>query len=255
MRPIKTYSVKQLSELAGVTGRTIRYYDEIHLLKPAKISENGYRVYSTKEVDLLQQILFLRNLNLPLEEISRIVHNKDFAPVNALEAHLETLKERQRELSQLIATVEKTIQYQKGERDMSDKEKFEGLKQDLIKQNEKQYGEELKQKYTKEAVEASNRKFSEMSKEEFEEMEAISKEILDELSRLMKTKEYQSEQGEKLARLHKKWLTFTWPDYSAEAHKGLAQMYVDDPRFTAYYDKEAGTGAAALLRDCIHYHM
>ena len=65
------YSINGLSELAGISTRTLRYYDEIGLLPPFKIRENGYRVYGQKEVDLLQQILFFRELGVSLDEIKR----------------------------------------------------------------------------------------------------------------------------------------------------------------------------------------
>ena len=65
------YSIKDLSEIAGITTRTLRYYDEIDILKPAKISDSGYRIYSDNEVDLLQQILFYKELGLDLKTIKR----------------------------------------------------------------------------------------------------------------------------------------------------------------------------------------
>lgn len=67
------YSIKDLSEIAGITTRTLRYYDEIDILKPAKISDSGYRIYSDNEVDLLQQILFYKELGLDLKTIKDIL--------------------------------------------------------------------------------------------------------------------------------------------------------------------------------------
>lgn len=58
------YTVSQLAKLSGVSGRTLRYYDQIGLLKPARINDSGYRIYGEREVDILQQILFFRELVL-----------------------------------------------------------------------------------------------------------------------------------------------------------------------------------------------
>lgn len=68
------YSVNKLAKLSGVSARTLRYYDEIGLLSPKRISGNGYRVYGQREVDLLQQILFYRELDIPLALISNSLY-------------------------------------------------------------------------------------------------------------------------------------------------------------------------------------
>lgn len=62
------YTVNKLAKISGVSARTLHYYDEIGLLRPMRIAENGYRIYGPKEVDLLQQILFYRELGVPLKK-------------------------------------------------------------------------------------------------------------------------------------------------------------------------------------------
>ena len=69
MKQAKMYTVKQLSTLAGVSSRTLRYYDQIGLLKPETVRANGYREYGDSSLLKLQQILFYRELDLPLAEI------------------------------------------------------------------------------------------------------------------------------------------------------------------------------------------
>lgn len=249
------YSVKQLSDLTGVTPRTIRYYDEFNLLKPNKVTPAGYRVYSQKEIDLLQQILFFRELGLNLTQIKAIVHNKSFNRLKALQNHRLELLKQKAQLEKLLKNVEKSIAAEKGEGNMENKEKFEGFKHELIKQNEEQYGEEIREKYGEDTVNASNEAFANLTKEEFDEMEQLGKEILNTLKSAMQSKDPLSKEAQRCAELHQKWLRFTWPSYSAEAHKGVTQMYVDDPRFTKYYDDYAGTGAAQLLRDAVHAYL
>ncbi|MFR4998622.1 MAG: MerR family transcriptional regulator, partial [Clostridium paraputrificum] len=89
------YTVKSLAKLAGISSRTLRYYDEINLLKPCRVKSSGYRIYGEEEVDTLQQIMFYKEMGLPLEKIKEIISNKDFNQKNALIAHRNKLKEEQ----------------------------------------------------------------------------------------------------------------------------------------------------------------
>ena len=106
------YTVSELAKLAGITSRTLRYYDEIGLLSSKRMSSNGYRIYGQKEVDRLQQILFYRELGIPLDEVGRILSDKDFDDLFALQDHLDALLEKRKQLDLLIANV-KTLLKQK----------------------------------------------------------------------------------------------------------------------------------------------
>ncbi|EXG87578.1 putative transcriptional regulator [Clostridium sp. ASBs410] len=244
------YTINKLAKLAGVSTRTLRYYDELGLLSPARVSSNGYRIYGQKEIDRLQQILFYRELGVSLEEIRNILASKDFDGLSALESHLTALLARREQLNLLVANVEKTIKTMKGEMIMSDQEKFEGFLQKLVDQNEHQYGEEARAKYGDERVNRSNAKVLNMSKEQFTELERLTEDLNETLKAAFEQGDPASELAQKACELHKRWLCFYWDDYSKEAHKGVTQMYVDDPRFTAYYDK-ISPGCAAFLRDAV----
>jgi len=135
---------------------------------------------------------------------------------------------------------------------MSDKEKFEGLKREMLAENETRYGQEIRQKYGEEKIKASNKQFAGMSEADFDAMQELAARLQELLAEAMATGDAAGEAALAVAALHKQWLSYTWPTYSAEAHRGLAQMYVEDERFTAYYDKASGEGAAAFLRDAIH---
>ncbi|HRU40998.1 MAG TPA: MerR family transcriptional regulator, partial [Candidatus Diapherotrites archaeon] len=131
------YTVQKLGKLAGVSTRTLRYYDEIGILKPARINSSGYRIYGQKEVDMLQQILFYRELGVSLDSIREIVTAPSFDGAKALREHHRKLLEKREQLNLLIANVEKTIALTEGRTIMTDKEKFEGFKQKLLDDNEK----------------------------------------------------------------------------------------------------------------------
>lgn len=244
------YTIQKLGNLAGVSTRTLRYYDEIGILKPARINSSGYRIYGQMEVDRLQQIMFFRELGVSLDSIKDIVTAPSFDGANALREHHEKLLEKREQLDVLIANVEKTIALTEGRIKMSDKEKFEGFKQKMIEENEKKYGEEIREKYGKDVIEKSNAKFKNMTQEQYDEVTALSNQVNETLAQAFATGDPAGELAQKAADLHKQWLTYFWPEYSKEAHAGLGQMYVDDPRFTAYYDKEQ-PGTAEFLRDAI----
>lgn len=247
------YTVQKLGKLAGISTRTLRYYDEIGILKPARINSSGYRIYGQAEVDRLQQILFYRELGVSLDSIRDIVTAPSFDGANALREHREKLLEKRQQLDLLIANVEKTIAVTEGRINMADKEKFEGFKQKMIDDNEKKYGEEIRKKYGNEAINKSNTKVKNMSQEQYKAVTGLEQQVKETLAQAFATGDPAGELAQRAAELHKQWLTFYWSEYSKEAHAGLAQMYVDDERFKSYYDKEQ-PGVAEFLRDAIRIY-
>lgn len=247
------YTVKKLGAMAGVSGRTLRYYDEIGILKPARINSSGYRIYGQKEVDRLQQILFYRELGVSLDDIKDIITSPDFDEVNALKQHYDELLARRKQLNILIENVEKTIFSKEGRMKMSDNEKFEGFKKKLVEDNERQYGDEIREKYGAEAVEKSNRQMMNMTEEQYNEMQELGNSVMAALKEAYAEGDPAGELGQKAAELHAKWITYCWGYYNKEAHANLTQMYVDDERFRAYYDKEQ-PGMAEFLRDAVHIY-
>lgn len=238
------YTINELAKTAGVSTRTLRYYDQCGLLPPCRVSPNGYRIYGQKEVDRLQQILFYRELAMPLADIKKILETADFDRMTALENHLSALRAKRGRLDLLISNAEKTIKTMKGETVMSDKEKFEGFLKKQVEDNEAQYGQEIRTKYGDERVGRSNARLLKMSPERYAELETLTAE----LNAALRAALEQGDPAGKACELHKKWLCFYWDSYSKEAHLALTQLYADDPRFTAYYDKIA-PGCAAFLRD------
>lgn len=247
------YTVQKLGKLAGISTRTLRYYDEINLLSPARINSSGYRIYGEPEINKLQQILFYRELGVSLESIKNIVSASSFDGVSALKEHHKKLLEKREQINRLIANVEKTISVTEGRTTMSNKEKFEGFKNKIIDENEKKYGKEIRKKYGNDTVERSNQRIKNMSEEQYKEVIDLEKTMFAKIKIALEAGDPTSELAQEVADLHCKWLSFYWDSYSKEAHAGLAQMYVDDERFTAYYDKEQ-PGTAKFLRDAIFYY-
>ncbi len=245
------YSIRELSELAGVSARTLRYYDEIGLLKPLYVNDAGYRYYGEKEVTTLQQILFYRERGFELKSIQKIIYQSDFDIVNAMEDHLRELEEQRKYMESLIRTVKQTILSMKGEYQMSDQEKFEVFKERLVRENEEKYGAEIREKYGDEEIDASNQKLLNMTEEEWERFHSLGAEICNQLKEgVLAGIKPDSEEAKRIVILHKEWLSKTWKQYTTEAHKAIANGYICDERFKLYYDKEV-PGCAELLEQAI----
>lgn len=247
------YTVQKLALLAGVSTRTLRYYDSIGLLSPARVSSSGYRIYGPREVDRLQQIMFYRELGVSLDEIGELLASPDYDADRALREHRAKLLARRDQLDALIANVELTLAQREGRGTMSDRQKFEGFKQKLIDDNERQYGREARAKYGDEQVDKANAKIKGMSEKQYAEVEQLAQDVQTTLAAAFATGDPAGELAQKAADLHRQWLTYYWDSYSKEAHASLAQMYVDDERFTAYYDKDQ-PGVAVFLRDAVQIY-
>ena len=141
------YSIKEVSQLSGVSVRTLHYYDTIGLLSPQK-SENQYRLYSENDLDKLQQILFYKVLEFSLKDIKKMMQDSKSRHLDILLQQQQLLKQRYQHLEQVIVTIDKTIEAYKGERIMTEKEKLEVFSKDYFGM----YEEEASQKYGEDAV-------------------------------------------------------------------------------------------------------
>ncbi len=249
------YTINDLASLSGISTRTLRYYDEIDLLKPKRIS-NNYRIYSQFEIDKLQQILFYKEIGLPLDDIKKIINNPSFDYNKALNEHLITLNNKKNQLETLIENVTKTIDSLNGGIKMSNKDKFNGFKENLIKENEEKYGKEIRSKYGEKTINDSNKKMMNLSEEKYNLMIETEKKMNELFVIAMNLNDPSSLEAQEACKLHKEWLMIAWPDgyYAKEKHLGLCQMYVDDERFTKYYDK-VKPGLAVFLNEAMKIYL
>lgn len=248
---MKEYKVQEIAKLAGVSARTIRFYDETGLLKPAYINESGYRIYGDEQVDRLQQILLYRQMHMPLSEIKKIMLEEAYDKLEALKKHKAFLESENERVTMLLQTVNKTIRFLNGEIEMTNKEKFEGFKKELVAKNEEEYGSEIRKKYGEEKVAQSNEQLMGLTEEQYAHSQKLAQEILDTLhGAIARNEGAESEAAQKACALHKEWLLYFWPEYDKEAHRNLGAMYVADERFKAYYDSEVPS-TAQLLADAL----
>ncbi len=241
------YTIKEIADLAGVTTRTLRYYDEIGLLSPADTGENGYRYYDQSSLLRLQQILFFRELDVPLKDIQLIMTRPDFNLLQALENHRLSLKNKLNRLDRLIGTIDQTISTIKGGKMMSAEEYFEGFDETL-------YEEETRQRWgnTPQYAE-SQKKWASYSKEQKEAIKAEGGRLtIRMVSRDPDSPpndpDVQAAIGEYLAYINNYF-------YNCDVGflRGLADMWVEDPRFAVNYER-IRLGGAEFVREAVHIY-
>lgn len=248
------YSIGELAELSGASVRSLRFYEEAGLLKPERDPANGYRRYSEADVDRLQEILLLRRLDVPVRDIAPLLSTSKAGRRTVLLHHLAALKRERDRLNTLITTVEHTLAEERGETTMQDSEKFEGLKRELVEENEHRYGAEARERYGAAAVDEGNRRMLGMSEHDYEAWRGLEEEIRAALEAAVQGgADPAGTEGARICDLHRQWLSYTWPSYTAEAHRCLAETYVADTRFTACCDRDV-PGCAAWLRDAVRAH-
>ena len=247
------YSVHQLAELSGVSVRTLHHYDQIGLLVPAR-SANGYRRYGEREVERLQHIMLYRACGMPLSQIGELLDSPSFSQTEALHDHLERLLAQRRKLDQAIRTVQQTLTAAQKGIAMSDRDRFEGLKREAIDKNEKEYGAEARMRWGDEAVDAANEAMLALDEGAWSNMQALEEHIKALLKAAMAEGDPTGPAARELIKAHARWLELHWGSgaYTPEAHRGLADGYLADERFVAYYDGACGTGATQFLHDAIH---
>jgi DNA-binding transcriptional MerR regulator len=242
-----TYTIKQIADLAGVTTRTIRYYDEIGLLDPAETGNNGYRYYDEVSLLRLQQILFFRELDVPLKDIQLIMRRPDFNIRKALDEHRISLQNRVKRLERLIETVDQTIASIQGDWTMTEKDYFEGF-------DETQYEEETKQRWGQTSQYAeSQRKWGSYSKEEKEAIKTEGGRITlrmvgEDPNASPDNPDVQAAVGEYYAYLNQYFYTC-----DVGFLRGLSDMWEQDPRFSANYER-IRAGGAAFVRKAVHIY-
>lgn len=227
------YTVNKLAKLSGVSVRTLHFYDEIGLLKPDFYGENNYRYYKEEQLLLLQQILFYRELGVPLNEIQRIIQSSDFDKIDALNSHKLILKNEIDRKTLLINTIDKTISHLKGKIKMSDIEMYEGF--DLGKQQE--YEKYLVDTGTvsQEELDKSWENAKGWKKKDWETFQKEADFINQELVKaIQKDLSPSSLEVQGLIQKHYDWVKHFWSP-TQKSYIGLSQMYLNHSDFRDFY--------------------
>jgi len=237
------FTVKQLSRMAGITPRTLHYYDEIGLLKPSRVGDNGYRYYGEESLLRLQQILLYRELDMPLENIKKLMGRRGFDVLDALESHKDELHKRIAHMERLIATVDDTILHLKGRKEMSPKQLFEVLSEEQQAELEK----EAMQIYDPETVKASNQRWRSYSTAEKQRIGEEGNAVYADLVEAM-PKGPASPEAQSCVERWRKHMEYFWVP-NDEQLLGLVDGYNDDPRFKAAMWSSTGRKCTARWRE------
>jgi DNA-binding transcriptional MerR regulator len=241
------YTVKQLSNLAGISVRTLHYYDEIGLLKPSSVGANGYRYYTDESLFRLQQILFYREMDLDLMKIREIIEAREFDLVSALQSHRRTLQEKMDRLQTLIKTVDTTIMHLIGEVNMSRKKIFEGFSEEKQKQYEKEAMQQYGEDNVKQSIKLWNSYTDEQKEKVKQEGGAVYNDIVANMSHGPESPEVQAI----LVRWHQHLRYFYEP--SLEVLRGLGNGYNEHPDFNATFTAIHPDLPAFLQKAITHY--
>lgn len=237
-------SVKEFAELTGVSVRTLHYYDEINLLKPAEIDENnGYRFYDRTALERMQEILFYRELDFPLKSICEILSSHDYDKQKALTEQKKLLILKKERLERIISAIDNAEESEAV---------MKALNNNDYEVARKQYESEAKERWGKiEAYKEHTEKTKDYSKDKWQSVTDGLDSIFGEFAECMKIGNTpDSEVAKALVEKLQKHITDNFYTCTNKILSGLGQMYVCDERFTQNIDKH-GIGTAEFVNKAI----
>lgn len=225
-------TVRQVARAAGISVRTLHHYDAVGLLKPGHVGANGYRWYGKEELLRLQQILFYRELGMPLAEIGAILDDPAFDPLTALREHRAALEGRIAQYRDLIQTIDRTIASLERNEEMEDNDYYAGI----APETRDRWQREAESFWGKEAVAAAQAKARSFSKEQVAAIQAEMESIRADFQRLFREgARPASDAVQAVTDRHYRWVSHSWtPDAAAFAK--LGRYYVENPEFRGTYD-------------------
>lgn len=235
--------VSEVAKLTGVTVRTLHYYDEIGLLKPSKVTAAGYRLYSNADLEILQQILFFRELDFPLSDIREIMLNPTYSRETALQNHRELLLQKRKHIDGLISLVDKIL---KGDNDMS----FKQFDTTEIKNARKEYAAEAKQRWGEsDAYAEYEEKVSAYDDPQWKLLNGEGSDILREFGE-NRHLDPASKEAQALVKKWQEFITANFYNCTKPILSCLGEMYIGDDRFTQNIDRY-GQGTALFMATAI----
>ncbi len=237
---------KEVAALTGVTVRTLHYYDQIDLLKPSDATESGYRLYDEQCLERLQQILFYRELDFPLEQIKAIIDDINFDKIQALIRHREMLVQKRDRLNGLIELAQKTIE---GSGNMS----FKEFDKTEINQMRNKYAQEVRERWGEtDAYAQSQAKTGDLNDNQWGELGEAGNAILDKFAKISGISP-ESGAAQALVKEWQDYISNNFYDCSKQILACLGQMYVGDERFTQNIDRH-GQGTAEFMAKAIEIY-
>jgi len=243
-----TWTVGQVADLLGVTVRTLHYYDEIGLLVPSERSRAGYRLYTDDDLVRLQQIVVYRRLEMPLDRIASLLASGEDA-ADHLRRQRDAVMTRLDELRSIVAAIDRAL-----ERTMNDEPaRPEDLKELFGDGFSDEYQQEAQERWgDSEAWKQSQSRTSRYTKADWEQVKAEADAVNAAFVAALRSGEPASSgPAMDAAEQHRRHIQDRFYELTHDFHRGLADMYVADPRFTKTYE-DLAPGLAAYVHDAIH---
>ncbi len=243
------YTVGDVARLAGITVRTLHHYDEVGLLRPSGRTAAGYRRYGQRDLERLQRILGYRELGFGLDKIAAVLDDPTVDPLEHLRQQHALLTDRVGRLQQQLAAIEKTMEAQQMGIRLDPEEMFEVFGDvdptEHAAEVERRWGDT-------DAYRESHRRTSSYTKSDWKQIQSAGEGVEQALQRAMSAGlPATSQEAMDAAEAHRQHISRWFYALDYPMHRGLADMYVADPRFTAHYEERA-PGLAAYVHDAIH---
>lgn len=240
--------------MSGISVRTLHYYDQIHLLKPIRSEESGYRLYDEGAIVRLQQILFLKELEFPLNEIKRMLDDSSFNELEALHMHRKVLMEKRDRLMRIIQSIDESIEAFKGGKQMDSNKRLQPFDRSELDKMQEQYEQEVRERYghTK-AFKQAEEKRKAYKDDDFAKMEQERIAIFEKVAAVM---DLNPEEKAVQELIHEWRMHITRYHYECtlEIFRGLGEMYTADERFMDNFNK-IKNGLAEFMSDAIRIYV
>lgn len=240
-----SHTVSAVARMSGVTVRTLYHYHELGLVTPSRRTPSGYRIYERADLERLQEVLVLRELDIPLSVIAGVVDGDKSGRATVLKEQRVALLKRRDRLDRIIATVDASLAAPKGNT-MTDTQLFDGF-------DPSEYQEEAKERWAgSDPYQEAQCRTESYTPEDWKAIRSESEAIEASLAELLIAGvSADDERAIGLAEAHRVHIDKWYYPCSTEMHAGLADGYVSDPRFTKHYEKRQ-TGLAEYVRDAIY---
>ncbi|MEX1375912.1 MAG: MerR family transcriptional regulator [Eubacteriales bacterium] len=243
---MKPLTINQIANLCGVSVRTLHYYDEIGLLCPSSIADNGYRQYDYTSLEKLQEILFFKELDIPLKDIKEIMENPNHDTADALKKHRELLVLKRERLGKIIALLDDNLK--------SNKVDLKEFDMTEIKQHIEKYKEEAKQRWGHtDAYKQSNKKTAEFTEQDWKRINDYWNRLFSDFADCM-NKKPKCKSVDTLVQQWQSHISENFYECTDEILLGLADMYVFDERFKKNIDKH-GENLAEFINESIQNYI
>lgn len=249
------YTIGAIAQAAGISTRTLRHYESIGLLTPAR-DTNGYRIYSSADAKRLAQIQAMKLCGLPLATIKKLLGSNEQGIRDALITHLQNLRAQGESLMEAIARTQAAIDAIERLENMTTQDAFNKLKEQGLKDFERTYGQEARELYGDAAIEAANARMMALTQDEWDAKELLEESIKVQLRLAQAKGDPKSSEAQELARMHERWIAIHWGNgYQKDEYLELVRGYLNDQRFVDYYDSAAGSGATEFLVKAIESYQ